>query len=201
MKTNFLCRALMMLLCFSCIMGCSKDSIDPNSFERLVSIHQGEYKLEAVHWSGLAVDFDNDGFARWELLDTEMKNTPGYFPYNHGAMVEEELHEKLWGTHPYMNVLARIPYPYYESTDEGYKVKYIVYLPVSIQMVYYGELSSSIINNLGTQGEKDIFMSGVEEIQITEFLPDSFTIRVRCTMYAISQEKTTNYMYYKYRKI
>ena len=200
MRTKDFTRAVLLLVCLCCMTACGDDKLDPNSYEALSRQHIGEFTLKKIHWDGQSVDMNNDGVARWDLLENEMDKALGYYPPNHEAKVEEGKVPTEWNGRPFLNVLAQLPYPLYESSEKGHIVKRIAYLPVNLQMIYYDNLSSTIINHVPHSDESDIFIGKIEEILISEFKPETFTIRVRCTMYDLNQEETTNYLRYTYER-
>lgn len=198
MKLINLRNGLLLLLCLFVASACDHDDPDPQSFEAQTKLHVGEYKLSAVHWSGLAVDLNNDGTSRWELLDDEMSKMIGYLKLKQDAEVEINSIPNQYGDRPSLNVMTEIPYPFYELTEEGIRTNHIAYLPLTLQMVYYDHFSSRTIQHVPNEGTTDRFLSNLEEIFITNFEPDSFIINVKCSMYTNDQQKSTNYLQYHY---
>lgn len=183
-----------------CLFGCSEgEGPEEGSYEDMVEKYSGTYRLSKVLWSGTPLDLDNDGTSRWDLLDGEFGTLPGFYEPDLSATISASLHEG-YGSRPSLAVNVKLPYPDYQQEGEGYAVSRLSLLPVSIHEIYAGNsrLSCETLYFKLKETVRD-FLSGLEEITVTEISPEKFVVRLYCSMYDSRQQKyQKNYLRYTF---
>ena len=180
--------------------ACDKDETSNDSIIKEAEQYIGEYQLNEVFWSGLAIDLDNNGIGRHDLLWKEMGVLLGYYPLNHTAKMEMAPVAAESDEGPIMFLFAQLPYPVYMRTSKGIEAQKIDYLPVSLNIFHYSEFDSqSIFPKFGESSTED-FLAGIKEITTSKVTPQEIEIRVRCTMYDMNQTKDLDYLHYIFKR-
>lgn len=146
----------------------------------------GEYVLYSVVGEH-CYDLNDDASAYRTLLD-EFSQIAGYYEPNHFASVEKSLRISN-STEPALTFNVCLPYPNYIEKDGSYDVAGVAYLEQSIKLWQY-QLDNPSEKRFvpGYADESNIFLSHINEMYISEFSEDSFTVRLDCFMYSLGFE-------------
>lgn len=180
--------------------GCSKYIEDPDPS---LSKYCGQYELVSVHWEGTAKDLNADGTGTNSLLG-EYRQILGYWQPDMVATVETSLSADSYEKDkPGLAFNVMLPYPEYSPSQTGYAVRGIGCLKESIL------LKSDILETPWHHvlhpygpGNTDPFLSGIEEMAISDLSEDEFTVRLRCWLYDPGDgTEEVDYMQFEFRKI
>ena len=110
-------RILTILAAFACL--CSCETLDyTGTFETDVQKLYDDYTLTDIHWSGLAVNLNQDNYGFWALFN-EFKNKIGYYEPDYTATVNNGIiynSDKEWAEYAAAFHVV-LPYPHHVVSD------------------------------------------------------------------------------------
>lgn len=179
----------------------------PNKDSDIYNLY-GNYKLSNIHWSGQAVNLNQDGLSYWDLL-YEFKDILGYCEQSYVATVDDamKLSEEDSFSGAETAFSAILPYPKF-VVSEG---KWVCTQISSIGVTLRGDKENFMLNGntcflypKNFDGE-DLFLANVKEISlfVESFDAKSFSIAVKCTLPSDQlgeQQLNENYIYYKFTR-
>lgn len=201
-------RILTISAAIFCLCSCEKENIT-DTFETRIQKLYGEYALSDVHWTGLAVDLNDNYVAYWSLLH-EFQDKIGYYEPDYTATVEDGIvfsGDEDWAeSAAAFNVT--LPYPHYTVSDGRWLCTDIRTLKVTLRAT---EDTFELFANCcwmlpGYTDAEDVFLSHIQDISlyVESYDDSSFKIGVHCTMpYDAtngSQTLNQNYLYYTFTR-
>ncbi len=179
----------------------------PNKDSDIYNLY-GNYKLSNIHWSGQAVNLNQDELSYWDLL-YEFKDILGYCEQSYVATVDDamKLSEKDSFSGAETAFSAILPYPKF-VVSEG---KWVCTQISSIGVTLRGDKENFRLNGNTCFlypkyfDEDDFFLANIKDVSlfVESFDSNSFKIGVRCTLPHDengAQELNENYLYYEFSR-
>lgn len=191
------------LLATLLICGCNheEENWPEGSYEHYAKQICGTYVLTKVFWSGFPTDLNGDGISYNDLLENEMKGLPGYYEPNHYANITTAKNGKQ-SSYKQFVVNLQFPYPDFYMNEKSFGSSRLSYFPQTINIRYAGSRLSSETIHFDNRNYTSIFLSGCNEITLTQITPEELKVRVHCHMYHTDmQSQDLNYLYYCYKRI
>lgn len=201
-------RILTILAAFACL--CSCETLDhTGTFETDVQKLYDDYTLTDIHWSGLAVNLNQDNYGFWALFN-EFKNKIGYYEPDYTATVNNGIiynSDMEWAEYAAAFHVV-LPYPHHVVSDGKWICDEIRNIRLTIRAT---EDDFQLYQNCchiipGYGGKEDVFLAGIQDISlyIESYDARSFKVGLHCTLpYNESngaQRLNTDYLYYTFTR-